>query len=385
MSTIKEIIPRNWEHNKFSAEISFLMLGKSQKDTGGCYMEWKEEVLLRCKSSNCAQVLGTTQVKPMSAQVKTDLTTRLLQLESTDPMTDEIREKSGKMRKQVSDEDVRKERIDAQSAKALALMTEISAPHVARLQAQTARPFKSDFYGALKAILALQDRLYFDEPHVRKTQADELIAKVGVAHTSSQLLMLMDQLENLFEKFIAWFYKTQADGSTGALFDTEIQFYGEAQKSRILLQRISQNSAAMHRFRALVITCIDNKADFLEVTEALKTAVRTDVQSLDDDHTEHESHKALTAKSQESNQEIFQFGVNFERNQAAKRQRTFSSPSIGQCNYWDGKSCDYETKTNKECRYAESHLSGKSTFKTPFDNKLQPQQKFGAQPNSSDK
>jgi hypothetical protein len=206
MSTIKEIILRNWEHDKFSAEISFIKNGKSQIDTVGWYMEWKEEVLLRCKLGNCAQVLGTTQVTPMSAQVKRDLTTRLLQLESTDPMTDEIREKSGKMRKQVSDEDVRKERIDAQSAKALALMTEISAPHVARLQAQTARPFKSDFYGALKAIIALQDRLYFDEPHVRKTQADELIAKVGLAHTSPQLLMLMDQLENLFEKFIAWFH-----------------------------------------------------------------------------------------------------------------------------------------------------------------------------------
>jgi hypothetical protein len=60
----------------------------------------------------------------------------------------------------------------------------------------------------------------------------------------------------------------------------------------------------------------------------LKTAVRTDVQSLDDDHTEHESHKALTAKSQESDQEIFQFGVNFERAQAAKRQEQFLHPPL---------------------------------------------------------
>jgi hypothetical protein len=81
MSTIIEIIPRDWDHDKFTGEL----LNKARKkDTGGQYMFFLEEVEERSKKGNCAQVLllGTSHVLPMTQTVKVDLTLRLSQLES---------------------------------------------------------------------------------------------------------------------------------------------------------------------------------------------------------------------------------------------------------------------------------------------------------------
>jgi hypothetical protein len=248
MSTIKEVAPRDWDNDKFHGE---LLNKAGKKDTGGPYMDYLEELQERSKKENCAQVLATSQVLSMPQAVKQDLTLRLSQLEGTLPMTDAIREKQGKIRKNLSDEVVRQEKMDNYSAKVLSIMKDISAPNVARLLQQTTRPFKSNFTAALTAILELQQTLYFDHAYARKIQADEMIAKVGVAHTAPQLLMLIGQLEGLLEKFLPWFYRTQADG-TLVLYDPEVPFYGNAQRVRLLQERLSSRSPTMNPYRAII-------------------------------------------------------------------------------------------------------------------------------------
>jgi hypothetical protein len=155
----------------------------------------------------------------MTQRVKDGLTQRLSQLESTDPTTDAIRGKQAKMRKNLSDEVLRQERLDILSAQVLAIMRDLSAPNVARLIEQTIRPFSSNYTAGLKTIrelqqtllsvyqahgntllktnrndddfdvlktnwndddFELQQTLYFDHADARKTQADEIVAKVGV-------------------------------------------------------------------------------------------------------------------------------------------------------------------------------------------------------------
>jgi hypothetical protein len=45
------------------------------------------------------------------------------------------------------------------------------------------------------------------------------------------------------------------------------------------------------------------------------------------------------------------------------------------CNYWNRKSCDYEEKTKRPCKFSDNHISGKNTFRYPFDLKVQPHQR----------
>jgi hypothetical protein len=140
-----------------------------KNDTGGQFMDYLEEIKDRCKMGNCAQVLGTLQLLLMTQAIKDDLTHRLSQLESTNPITDAIREKQAKMRKNLSDEVLRKERLGILSAQVLAIMRDISAPNVARLIQQTTRPFGSNYTAGLKAIRELQQTLYFDHAYVHSS------------------------------------------------------------------------------------------------------------------------------------------------------------------------------------------------------------------------
>lgn len=362
MSTIKEFAQRDWNNDKFHGE---LLNTAGKKDTGGPYMDYLEELQERSKKENCAQVLSSTPVLSMPQAVKQDLTLRLSQLEATLPMTDRIREKQERIRKHLSDELLRQERLDNYAAKVLSIMNDISAPNVARLIQQTTRPFKSNFNAALTAILELQQTLYFDHAYARKTQADEMISKVGVAHTAPQLLMLIGQLEGLFEKILPWFHRTQPDG-TLVLYDPEVPFYGQAQRVRFLQERLSSKSPNMNPYRAIVSQSIAAGDAFAVVIDTLKTSVRSDVQSLDDDPHSRETEKVFMAKVLQSNQEIFQEGIDFEKSQALKRQRIIHPISNAQCNFWDGNSCDFELKTHKPCKYSDHHAPGKNTFKHPF-------------------
>jgi hypothetical protein len=138
-------------------------------------------------------------------------------------------------------------------------------------------------------------------------------------------------------------------------------------------------------FRNIVSTCIINGNTFSVVTDAIKTSVRSNIQSLDDEPVPQPTEKALTAKVRQSDQEIFQEGINFQKAQESKRQR-ISQNSNGQCNFWDGNVCDYEDKTKKTCRFSDNHISGRNTFKVPFEIKQhQRVNGHGAQTNSSEK
>lgn len=127
----------------------------------------------------------------------------------------------------------------------------------------------------------------------------------------------------------------------------------------------------MTQFRAIVSVSVSDGDAFSVVAEILKTSVRSDVQSFDDEPIPQETQKSLTAKVQQSDEEIFQYGRDFEKTQANKRQRLSSSRSNGHCNYWDRKICDYEEKTDRPWRYSENHIPGKITFKNPFNVKLE--------------
>jgi hypothetical protein len=67
MSTIKGIVPRNWDHDKFTGE---LLNNAGNKDTDGQYMDYLEEGEEGSKKGNCAQVLGTSQVLSMPQTMK---------------------------------------------------------------------------------------------------------------------------------------------------------------------------------------------------------------------------------------------------------------------------------------------------------------------------
>jgi hypothetical protein len=205
----------------------------------------------------------------MPQAVKQDLTLRLSQLEAALPMTHRIREKQERIRMNLSDEVQRQERLDNYSTKVLSIMNDISAPNVARLIQQTTRPFKSNFTAALTAILELQQTLYFDHAYARKTQPDEMISKVGVAHTAPQFLMLIGQLEGLFKKKLPWFHRTQPDG-TLVLYDPEVPYYGQSQRVRFLQERLSSKSPNMNPYRAIVSQSIAAGDAFVVVIDTFK-------------------------------------------------------------------------------------------------------------------
>jgi hypothetical protein len=80
-------------------------------------------------------------------------------------MTYAIREKQEEMRRNLSDEVFRQEKLDLLSAQVLAITRDLSAPNVARLLQQTTRSFGSNFTAGLKAIRELKQTLYFDHAY----------------------------------------------------------------------------------------------------------------------------------------------------------------------------------------------------------------------------
>ena len=379
MSTIKQLQQRDWMANKFTGE---LLNFEGKKDTGGNFMDYRYAVLERCKSANCAQILSDSKAMPlMSTAVKLDLTNRLQQLESRVPMSDNLREKAQRIRKTITEETIRKEKVDAQAAKVLTIMEELSAPNIVQHMRQTMKPHKANHEAALSAVLEVQHSLYFDKPFRRKEQADDQLNQIGVAHSAPQLLMLILQLLAVFDHVRDWFYIEDTDD----LYDVQVPFYNDAQMVRILLQRISSKSNEMLQYRTLVLKCITKDDSFAEVTDAIKNSLMSDEPSLDAEPSNRQTSNAFAAQlnqghskqeSQYQQQMAFQAGVDFGTQQADKKQRTegFKPYASAQpnsrtstlCHYWDGRSCDYETVRHLPCRYVDSHIIGVSSFKGPY-------------------
>lgn len=192
-----------------------------------------------------------------------------------------------------------------------------------------------------------------------------------MAHLASQLLMLICQLEGLFEYFKDWFHDEEND----VLYDEEVPFYSNAKMVRMLMQRISAKSNEMNQYRSAVSKSINRGEKFGVVIASLKDLLRADEPSLDmeivipGNHALHASNAYMATRVDDrlmTSQTGYQMGDEQEVKRQRIAQQSIADRSGLTCNYWDGTRCDYEKASGRKCKFSEGHNIGVSTFKGPY-------------------
>jgi hypothetical protein len=399
MKTVAEVPRRNYSTTPYTAN---LRNNDGVTDLGGPHADMEAEVLRLAKIAKAAVILSSQNPFSMSKNVKDALTTRLQIMEATpQPWSNNHIKSMAGVRKDLMDENKHQLDRNALADLVIGIRHQISARNYQIFMDQVQRPFDINSEEALVEIMRRSEEEFFAEPYVRRQQINDMVQKVGLAHTQPELMLLIGILGDIYDHTADWLAKTDSDGIR-QLYDPMTPQVGEDEKLRSLLVRMSGASHPLATYRSLVSTKLDEKDTFDSAVQEIKKKSRTDIPSFDQ-MPQRGSDTVLVARVEDASRieesiMAYQAGFQMASAQSDKRQRQeevrpyASAPYVAKevdggtgrgahsslvtCYYWDGGKCDYEVSTKKQCRFQDAHKEGVSTFIKPYAAKQSDMEQF---------
>lgn len=350
-------IKRDFLGNKFSGSQRNVRNG-NRTDVGEPVQALIAAVREACPSG-IEQALSDDAKPLLSAEAKKSTEKQLHLLESKAEPSRNDNNEAATCRKTLDSAIQRKDRYNEKATTVLQLFMDRSEDHIKRDIQHFITVNKGDTLTALTQTLHYLNSNYFGTAFERRDQLTAKIAIVGVAFTTSDLGLLLNILNHIYDDALPMFVKREADATTDPpthriLYDDEVPPPSFSSQRQALLVRMAASATVLAPYRQIVATAAP-PTTFTQLTATLTAQMATDTPSLDQlaevAQAPSQVFSASTATAQHEPDQLqtaFTAGIAFGKRKAFSEA---SDPPI--CPHWNGDSCNFEDQMQRECRHAQ--------------------------------